>query len=75
MFSFPGAKSTAPSMTCTPARSESTNMLHYFEKMYAWFESEMVPITMVELHAKMVELAGEDEVYSIKHMTKKLEKQ
>ena len=50
-------------------------MLHYFEKMYAWFESEMVPITTVELHAKMVELAGEDEVYSIKHMTKKLEKQ
>ena len=50
-------------------------MLLYFEKMYAWFESEMVPITTVELHAKMVELAGKDEVYSIKHMTKKLEKQ
>ena len=62
-------------MTCTPGRSESTNMLLYFEKMYAWFESEMVPITTVELHAKMVELAGKDEVYSIKHMTKKLEKQ
>ena len=40
-----------------------------------WFESEMVPVTTVELHTKMVELAGEDEVYSIKYMTRKLEKQ
>ena len=42
--------------------------------MYVWFESEMVLITKVELHAKMVELGGEDEIYSIKHMTRKLEK-
>ena len=42
--------------------------------MYTWFESEMVPVTTVEFHAKMVELAGDDEVYSIKHMAKKLEK-
>ena len=35
----------------------------------------MVPITMVELHAKMVELTGEHEAYSINHMTMKLEKQ
>ena len=44
-------------------------------EMCAWFESEMVPVTTVELHAKMVELAAEDEVYSIKHLTRKLEKQ
>ena len=75
IFSLPGAKSTAPSVTYTPGRSESTNMLHYFEEMYAWFESELVPVTTVEMHAKMVELAGEDEVYSIKHMTRKIEKQ
>ena len=43
--------------------------------MYAWFESEMVPITRVELHARMVEVAGEVEGYSIKHMARKLEKQ
>ena len=42
--------------------------------MYVWFESEMVLITNVELHAEMVELGGEDEIYSIKHMTRKLEK-
>ena len=35
----------------------------------------MVPFTMVELHAKMVELTGEYEAYSIKHMTMKSEKQ
>ena len=29
----------------------------------------------MEWHTKMVELAGEDEVYSIKHMTRKLGKQ
>ena len=75
MFSFPGVKSTASPVTCTPGRSESTDMLHYFEIMCAWFESEMVPVTTVELHVKMVELAGEDEVYSFKHMTWKLEKQ
>ena len=42
--------------------------------MYVWFESEMVLITNVELHAEMVELGAEDEIYSIKHMTRKLEK-
>ena len=34
----------------------------------------MVPVTTVELHPKMVELTGEDEVFSIKYMTRKLEK-
>ena len=34
----------------------------------------MVPVTTVELHPKMVELTGEDEVFSIKQMTRKLEK-
>ena len=75
MLSFPVARSPASSVTCKPGRSESTNMVHYFEIMWAWFQSEMVPVTTVELHAKMVELAGEDEVYSFKDMTRKLEKQ
>ena len=43
--------------------------------MYVWFESEMVPVTTIELHAKMVEKTGEDEVNYIKHMARKLVKQ
>ena len=42
--------------------------------MYAWFESEMVPVTTVELHAKMLKKTGEDEVSYIKYMIRKLEK-
>ena len=35
----------------------------------------MVPVTTVDMHAKVVELAREDKVYYIKHIMRKLEKQ
>ena len=33
----------------------------------------MVPVTTSELHAKMVELANSEEIYSMKHLKRKLE--
>ena len=37
------------------------------------FESEMVPVKTSEMHSKMKELANSEEVYSMKHLKRKLE--
>ena len=48
-------------------------MAENFERVCRWFESEVVPVTTSELHAKMVELANSEEIYSMKHLKRKLE--
>ena len=48
-------------------------MAENFERVYQWFESEMVPVTTSELHAKIAELTNSEEIYSMKHLKRKLE--
>lgn len=48
-------------------------MSDHFERLCQWFESETVPVKTSEMHSKMKELANSDEVYSIKHLKRKLE--
>ena len=48
-------------------------MAENFERVCRWFESEVVPVTTSELHAKMVELANSEEIYSMKHLKRKLQ--
>ena len=48
-------------------------MLDHFNKLCEWFESETQPVTTSEMRAKMIELAGDDVVYSRKQMKRKLE--
>ena len=48
-------------------------MSDHFERLCQWFESEMVPVKTSEIHSKMKELAKSDEVYSLKHLKRKLE--
>ena len=48
-------------------------MTENFERACRWFEREMVPVTTSELHAKVPELANSEEIYSMKHLKRKLE--
>ena len=48
-------------------------MAENFERVCRWFESEMVPVTTSELHVKMAEIANSEEIYSMKHIKRKLE--
>ena len=49
-------------------------MSQNFANLCKWFENEMSPRTMFELHSKMIELADSpNEVYSMKQMKRKLE--
>ena len=64
-----GPSGTAP----RPGRKEDTAMSDHFEKLCQWFESEMVPVKTSDLHLKMKELANSNEVYSLKHLKRKLE--
>jgi len=54
-------------------RKENSSMAEYFDRVCTWFESEMVPVTTSELHAKMAELADSKDIYSMKHLKRKLE--
>ena len=49
-------------------------MAENFERVCRWFESEMVPVTTSELHVKMAEIANSEEIYSMKHIKRKLKK-
>ena len=48
-------------------------MAENFRRVCRWFESEMVPVTTSELHAKMAELANSEEIYSMTHLKRRLE--
>ena len=54
-------------------RKANSLMEENFERVCRWFEIEMVPVTTAELYAKMAELAGSEEMYSMKHLKRKLE--
>ena len=56
-----------------PGRNVDISMLGHFNKLCEWFESEMQPVTTSEMQAKMIELAGDGVVYSMKKMKRKLE--
>ena len=56
-----------------PVRNVDISMLGHFNKLCEWFESEMQPVTTSEIQAKMIELAGDGVVYSMKEMKRKLE--
>ena len=50
-------------------------MLHWFEMLYIWLQidSDAEPYTLKELHSKMSELAGDDNVYCLKRLKQKLQ--
>ena len=64
---------SSSSKTEKTGRKENSTMAEHFDRVCIWFESEMVPVTTSELHAKMAELADSEEVYSMKHLKRKLE--
>ena len=61
------------SKTEKTGRKSNSTMAANFERVSRWFESEMVPVTTSELHTKMAELANSEEIYSMKHLKRKLE--
>ena len=58
-------------------RSHPTDegMLHWFEMLCIWLDidSDVEPYTLKELHSKMYELAGDDNVYCLKRLKQKLQ--
>ena len=61
------------SKTEKTGRKANLSIAENFERVCRWFESEMVPVTTSELHAETAELANSEEIYSIKHLKRKLE--
>ena len=61
------------SKTEKTGRKANSAVPENFEWVCQWFEKEMVPVTTSELHAKMAELANSEEIYSMKHLKRKLE--
>ena len=56
-------------------RPKDIGMLHCFEMLYMWLDSEADAklYTLAELHSKMAEFSGESEIYSIKRLKQKLQ--
>ena len=56
-------------------RPKDIGMLHRFEMLYMWLDSEADAelCTLAELHSKMAEFSGESEIYSIKRLKQKLQ--
>ena len=66
-------KNIIPKVSSQKGRPSSVAMQKWFEMLCQWLESEASAelFTVCELHSKMVEFAGESEVYSVKRLKQK----
>ena len=61
-------KGNSLSTECAPGRPKDTSMMHWFQMLCQWLESEADAelYTLAELHDKMIEFSGGSDVYTPK---------